>query len=131
MAGSDFWEGYWIYGVALAIGAAVWLVREARSRAAQSWPIADGTVEFTMVREEGFGEGHRYIPEVHYSYKVEGEFYSGAHVVDGDADFDAFPKGSRVIVHYKRSNPAVSFLDREDLRSKRERLMAEVGEWPG
>jgi hypothetical protein len=50
---------------------------------------------------------------------VQGESYSGAHVVGGEHEFDAFPKLSRVFVHYKPSDPTVSFLDREDIRSKK------------
>ncbi len=126
MASGDFWGEYWLYGVVVAIVAGGWLVRELRSRTAQSWPTAEGTVESTTVRAEGLERNQCEIAEVNYSYQVEGEFYSGAHVVKSDSEFAAFPKESRVIVHYKRSNPAVSFLDREDLRSRRERMMAEA-----
>ena len=99
-----------------------WLLRQLRSRAAQAWPVVDGTVEFNTVRTEGFGRSEHDIPEVNYSYRVEGEYYSGAHVVSSEVEFAAFPKQSRVVVHYKPSNPAVSFLDRDDLRSRRERM---------
>jgi len=87
--------------------------------------MADGTVEYTMVRAEGHGRTYREIAEVNYSYAVEGEFYSGTHVVGNEAEFEMFPKESRVVVHYKPSNPSVSFLDREDLRSRRDRVEAE------
>jgi hypothetical protein len=86
--------------------------------------MAEGIVESTTVRTEAFGRRPQHdVAEVNYSYKVEGEYYSGAHVVSSEVQFAAFPKQSRVIVHYKPSNPAVSFLDREDLRSRRDRMM--------
>ena len=122
----DYSARYWVYVAALTVTVGGWLLRELRSRAAQAWPRTDGTVESTTVRTEGFGRSERDIAEVNYSYKVEGEYYSGAHVVGSEADFDAFPKQSRVIVHYKPSNPAVSFLDRDDLRSRLER---DYGTW--
>ena len=116
----DFSARYWIYGAVMMATAAGWLLRELRSRAAQAWPITDGTVESTTVRTEGFGDSARDIAEVNYSYRVEGEYDSGAHLVSSEVEFAAFPKQSRVIVHYKPSNPAVSFLDRNDLRSRSE-----------
>jgi hypothetical protein len=103
--------------VLMAMGGG-WLFRQLRSRAAQAWPITDGTVESTTARAEGFGRSQRNIAEVNYSYRVEGEYYSGAHEVSGDSEFDVFPKQSRVIVHYKPSNPAVSFLDRDEVKSR-------------
>lgn len=110
---------YWPYLLIPAIAGAAWLVRELRSRAAQSWPVVEGTVEMHTVRVEGYGRSEHEIAEVNYSYRVQGEFYSGAHVVGGESDFDAFPKLSRVFVHYKPSDPTVSFLDREDIRAKK------------
>ena len=109
-----------VYVAELTAMAGGWLFRQVRSRAAQAWPMTDGTVESTTVRTEGFGRSAHDIAEVNYSYRVEGEYYSGAHEVSGESEFDAFPKQSRVIVHYKPSNPAVSFLDRNDVRSRRE-----------
>ena len=122
---SDFWARNWIFIVVVGASVIGWLVREVRARNAQSWPLVDGTVESTIVRSEGYGESQHEIAEVNYSYKVEGEFYSGAHRVNSEADFEAFPAGSRVLVHHKPSDPSVSFLDREDLRNVRQRVMAE------
>jgi hypothetical protein len=118
-------DGYWIYLVVAGVGLAGWLVREVRSRAAQSWPVVDGTVESTGVQVEGFGRDQREIAEVNYSYRVEGEFYSGAHEVSGESEFVWFPKLSRVVVHYKTSDPSKSFLDRQDVRLRREQMVVE------
>ena len=107
----------------MAMAGVGWLLRKVGSRAAQAWPMTEGTVEFNAVRTEGFGRSEHDVAEVNYSYKVQGEYYSGAHEVSSEVEFDAFPKQSRVVVHYKPSNPAVSFLDRDDLRSRRDRMM--------
>ncbi len=125
MQSGNFWSENWLIIAILGIGAAGWLIREVRARIAQSWPIVDGTVEFTTIRVEQHGRSQREIHEVNYSYRVQGEYYSGAHRVGGESDFAAFPKLSRVVVHYKPSDPSVSFLDREDLRSRRARILAE------
>src|SRR6516164_3468025 len=89
---------FWVFVAVLTPMAGGWLLRQLRSRAAQAWPIA-GTVEFTTVRTEGFGRSEHDIAEVNYSYRVEGEYYSGAHVVSSEVEFTAFPKQSRVMVH--------------------------------
>ena len=99
--------------------AAGWLVYHFRARIAQSWPIANGTIESTTVREEGFGHNKRTIAEVNYSYSVGGEYYSGVHRVGGERDFDSFPKGVHVLVHYKPSDHATSFLDRRQIQARR------------
>ena len=120
MGGIDFW----IRLIVLAISKTARLIRERRSRAAQSWPMVEGTVESTMVREGEFGQDQGLVAEVQYSYSVGGAFYSGAHEVKSEREFESFPKLSRVVVHYKPSDPSVSFLDREDVRLRGERMMA-------
>jgi hypothetical protein len=61
---------YWVFVAVLTSMAGGWLLRQLRWRAAQAWPVADGTVEFTTVRTEGFGRSEHDIAEVNYSYKV-------------------------------------------------------------
>lgn len=123
-SGHDF-PAYWFYAVALAVSGIGWAIREVRARSAQSWPMVDGIVEFAHVRLEG-GAGHesREIPEVAYSYHVDGEYYGGYHPMTSERDLADFPKGSRVIVHYKPSDPSTSFLDREDVSSRKARIAA-------
>jgi Protein of unknown function (DUF3592) len=106
-------------GLTIAVLVFQWLVREVRSRRAQSWPTVDGTVERVRTHEEGH-ESFKDAPAhaLYYSYKVQGEFYSGIETLEsGISTFD-FPEGTRVLVHYKASQPSVSFLDREHLRSR-------------
>jgi Protein of unknown function (DUF3592) len=108
---------YWWF-LALVAGVGLeWAVREWRERRAQSWPTVQGTVEWTWVRVEGSGRHQRSIPEVCYSYTVNGEYYSGTHEC---FDLSRFPKGLCVQVHYKPSDPSVSFLDREEMRAREE-----------
>jgi len=79
----------------------------------------DGTVESHLFYVEGFGQHRRQIAEVSYSFSVDREYYSGAHKVGGESEFAYFPKGSRVLVHYKSSDPSISFLDHEDIRLRK------------
>ncbi len=65
---------------------------------------------------EGFGRNERTIPEVCYSCSVNGEYYSGSHEILR-VNFDRYPKGSPILVHYKASDPSVSFLDLGDMRA--------------
>jgi len=125
MAKLSFWDHSWIALAVLAFMGGRWALRQVRSSTAQSWPVVEGMVESTSVRVEGFGNNEHEIAEVNYSYQVAGEFYSGAHEVGSRIEFEWFPTGSRLVVHYKPSNPSVSFLDREDLRARRARILAE------
>jgi hypothetical protein len=93
-----------------------WAIREIRSRLAQSWPTVSGIVESAEVRVDSFSTNQRYTPEVTYSYQVDGDFYSGSHIVSSGKKLAPFPKGLPVVVHYKASDPSTSFLDRENLR---------------
>ncbi|MGZ4859932.1 MAG: DUF3592 domain-containing protein [Candidatus Angelobacter sp.] len=79
--------------------------------------VAGGSmVEWTWVRAEGLRKDHK-VPEVCYSYSVNGESYSGTYGTR-EATFDLFPKGSRILVHYSPAKPSISFLDREELRMR-------------
>jgi hypothetical protein len=108
------------YLAAAALGVISWVIQQFRRRKAQAWPIADGTVEWARARVEGNGRYEHVIPEVTYSYSVQGEFYSGVHEVVQESDLLDFPKGLRVLVHYKPTDPATSFLDTEQLRVREE-----------
>ena len=80
--------------------------------------MVQGVVEWTQVRFSD-DRHERRIPEVCYSYSVNGEYYSGAHEIF-ECDFDKYPKGSQILVHYKQSDPSVSFLDLQDMRAHEE-----------
>jgi Protein of unknown function (DUF3592) len=100
--------------LALLIGAAWRAFDVWRERRAQSWPVVQGTVEWTQVRVDDSGRYEKRIPEVCYSYIVNGEFYSGSHEIF-ECNFDKYPKGSRILVHYKPFDPSISFLDLQDM----------------
>ncbi len=121
-AGSATWSQYAGAAIAAAWVLCLWAIRQGRARRAQSWPTTEGTVESAQIRVEGVGDDRREIPEVSYSYCVEGEYYAGYHVVRGARQLEAYSPGSRVLVHYKRIEPAESFLDRQDLRNRRGRV---------
>ena len=107
---------YALYIVSLIASGIYWIIRELRSRQAQQWPLAQGTVEWTQMRAPGFGDDKRELPEVSYSYSVHDDYYSGTHVCETEGDLVLFPKGLRITVHYDPSNPSSSFLDREEIR---------------
>jgi hypothetical protein len=109
----------WPYLLGGIAGILAWLIYQMRSRQAQSWPVVDGTVESHLFYVEGFGQHRHQIAEVSYSYGIDREYYSGAHKVSGEFEFAYFPKGSRVMVHYKPSDPSTSFLDREEVRLRK------------
>ena len=98
------------------VAASRWAIYKLGERQAQSWPVVQGTVEWTWVRTEGLRDDHM-IPEVCYSYCVNGEFYSGTYGTS-EANFDLFPKESCILVHYNPAKPSSSFLDREEIRAR-------------
>ena len=110
----------WAIPIGIGIGILLlqWLVREVRSRRAQSWPTVHGTVEHrpSGKDDESFKDAPAHA--IYYSYDVEGQFYSGVQILEWKIDTFDFPEGTRVLVHYKLSDPSVSFLDREHLRSR-------------
>ena len=110
---------FWVFLLGGLTGALGWAIYQIRSRQAQSWPVVDGTVESHLYYVEGFGQNRNEIAEVSYSFSINSEYYSGAHKVSGESEFVYFPKGSRVLVHYKPSDPSVSFLDRDEIRSRK------------
>ena len=119
---ADLWSRLVGFLFAAGIFVIIWAIRELRTRKAQAWPMVDGHVESAEVREEGMGEDHREIPEISYSYRIDGEYYGGYHQLSRATDLELFPKGSRVVVHFKSSDPSKSFLDREDLRRRKNRM---------
>jgi hypothetical protein len=105
---------YWI--VTGVIAGARWALRSWSERQAQSWPVVQGTVEWSWVRAEGWREDQP-VPEVCYSYSVNGEYYAGTYGTS-EANFDLFPKGSPILVHYNPAKHSRSFLDREEIRTR-------------
>jgi hypothetical protein len=110
---------HWYIWIGTAAVAGVrWLIYKWREGNAQSWPVTQGTVEWTWTRAEGLQED-RLVPEVCYSYSVNGEFFSGTYETR-EKNFDLFPKGSRILIHYKPGDPSVSYIDREEVRGRTE-----------
>lgn len=115
-----------VLGVISAVaGVIVFASREWRSRSAQGWPVAEGIVELHATGETWDTGRRREVLEVGYSYQVDGRFYSGAHRVNRESDYGAFPMHSRLLVHYNPVDPAKCFLDREDVRRRMELAKAD------
>lgn len=108
---------HWYIWLAVGIVAAVrWAIYKWRESRAQTWPVTQGTVEWSWVRSEGLRDDQP-LPEVCYSYSVNGEFFSGTYPTS-ENNFDLFPKGSRLLIHYNPENPSKSFVDREEIRMR-------------
>lgn len=85
-----------------------------RSKTAQSWPTASGTVLNSDVREHvdydsDNGTSTTYEPVVTYQYTIMGQNYIGTRIAYGASRFgrkkayeisSKYPSGSQVIVHY-------------------------------
>ena len=89
-------------------------------RRKQSWPVATGKVATTYVITEMEKYPHE-TGEVCYSYDVNGKHYYGVQKIF-QVDFDAYPAGSRILVHYKPSDPSVSRLDVDNMHAREEAL---------
>ncbi|HYL93331.1 MAG TPA: DUF3592 domain-containing protein [Alphaproteobacteria bacterium] len=98
-----------------------WAIRRFRTVRAQAWPTVSGTVEHDRQGEPGYPsfEGSP-LKGIFYSYSVGGERYSGIHVLEFRTSTLDFLEGERVLVHYKPSDPSVSFLDLEEEHHRRE-----------
>src|SRR6266850_4688845 len=105
----DFLSRHWT----LLVGAAAWLFgvlqnrwHAAQENAAMSWPSAMGIIEASEVCERESKSNTWYEVELRYSYKVEGEYYSGRYKrkFDDEESADAFAKGmqgSPITVRYQ------------------------------
>ena len=92
------------------------------------WPTATATVTADPDRIAGFGGS---VVEIVYSYRFEGELYTGIHEepVIGGSDIEyieRFPKGRSFVVRVKPSEPEVSVVRDEDqtdgIRKRLERI---------
>lgn len=57
--------------------AALRLSRALRFRGTATWPVVEGRIENCDVREIRTRSSHYFVAEAAYSYRVEGEYYSG------------------------------------------------------
>jgi hypothetical protein len=109
---------YFVLGVVFpgAAFAAYWLRRRWQGRAAEGWPMTNGTVEQRYVA----GEKRMAIATIAYSYSVDGEYFAGfceqAFPVEELAEkfIDRFPKDAKILVRYQPGKPSRSVLREED-----------------
>jgi hypothetical protein len=119
---TTFWERLpdiprWAAYLLILTGVIGWeAVKAWLERRKQSWPVVEGTIAgvYTLTEFEKHVHQSTSLP---YSYYVNGEEYFGADKTFIRV-FDAFPKGSRILVHYNPSNPADSRLDRKQVRDR-------------
>jgi hypothetical protein len=99
----------------------------ARVREAEGWPISQGMILESRVKEDssidsdGFTSSH-YYPEVRYLYRVLGSEYEGTKITFGPTSgntqsramqaISKYPKGSTVTVYYDPEQPSKAVLER-------------------
>lgn len=99
-----------------------WIARQMKERTGQSWPVVYGTVESTRLTTVN----DKLRAEVHYSYSVAGEYYSGvffrfpATEKRGEKILERFPRESQILVHYKSEDPDNSVLDLHEVQIRAE-----------
>ena len=107
----------WFVLVLLAVAWYFWaLLKRLLEWRRQTWPAVEGRVAANYVLTEMEKYTLR-TPELCYSYEVNGKCYYGAQEIF-EIDFDTYPPGTPILVHYKPSDPSVSRLDKEDMRER-------------
>ena len=109
-----------LFGLALlmfAISKSPRLWQLLRFPGSSSWPTLQATVEQVLVRSYSGRGGTVYRAEISYSYRVNGNYYSGHYTGDlfsSEAEVDDlvehFPKGTIVQVHVHPLKPELSVL---------------------
>ena len=106
----------------LAGAAALWIRKRIRLKHARSWPTEAGRVESTAIRLEQTVTGQAgtttssYVATVHYSYTVQGTYYSGTlrhnFVLKSRAEkwTDKFTTGLPLKIRCNPANPKDSVL---------------------
>lgn len=79
-----------------------------RFRGGDSWPTTSGTIEVANVREVRTRSSHYFIVEMAYSYRINGEYYSGRFTKNFDSEAEAWDYAEAVKGHVApvRYNPA-------------------------
>jgi hypothetical protein len=112
--------------IAYALNAAMHSVRVGTSL---QWPLAIATVTAPPTSSSGFG---RPSVEIIYSYRLDGELYTGIHeevflLARSVAEYlERFGEGRNIVVRVKPDNPEVSIVCEGDqgalIQSQREQL---------
>lgn len=116
------WWSLWNVGWDIAMlagtgyaGIWAWL----RFRQAQSWPSAQGTIGSISIQANRSDYIKPWAVEFAYSYVVQGEYYSGRHVIRawrerGAEELGVGWKGRMVVVRYSPKKHNVSVLLKTD-----------------
>jgi len=106
-----------VMGLLLTLGG-LKLISDARSNV--SWPTAEGVITKSEKGSErvsiGSSEYHDF-PDIKYSFKVQGEEYTGFMISSRDFNepiektLEKYPVGKKVIVHYNPKDPSVAYLE--------------------
>jgi hypothetical protein len=97
-----------------------------RSLGSARWPRVEAVVTADPVRAGLIGRA----VEIVYSYRVEGELYTGLHeepCLHGEAEYMArFVKGTKFVVRVKPGEPAISVLREVDQGARKEKAFTPI-----
>lgn len=107
-------------------GLGVYLIihsQRSKTKAAQSqsWPLVKGVISETSISTQEHNEVLRYVPNVRYTYEVDGKLYQGKQITFGSgvefgsrqkaAEYLAqYPVDAEVSVYYNPEKPAEAVL---------------------
>lgn len=108
-----------VNAIALVVVVFGFLMRSARRRRAQSWTLVQGHIETHDIRPlSDFQRTSAMVVALGYSYRYQGELYSGLHSLggassmeDGDTMCQQFPIGMEVSIRVNPDKPDESILD--------------------
>jgi hypothetical protein len=113
-----------LYGVAGALFLFQYSGKVVNYVASAGWERVDGEIVSSRVMDEWDTTGDRFVPHVEYTYRVDGETFTGGQIdLRGDVFYgneDAaalqlvdYPAGTAVTVYVNPADPARSVLTRE------------------
>ncbi len=94
---------------------------EEEAKASESWPSVSGEITTSKIESHTSNGDRLYSANIHYSYVIKGEKYSGSGITNADAstsvqssvkkDLKKYPKGKIVDVYYDPDFPEISVLE--------------------
>lgn len=100
----------------VALLAATHLLHWSKFRGSGSWPLISATIESIDVREVNRRSSHCFVAETGYSYRVNGEYFSGRYSCEFSEESEAWryansERGRAILIRYNLENPAAARLD--------------------
>ena len=94
------------------------IIRLLRARGSKAWPVIKGKITGINLRPGGFGCA---VADVAYSYRSDGELYTGTDAVPfvwtstAENYLEGHPRGSELLVRVSPGDPGVSVVRQKDM----------------